>query len=48
MSGSPTSPPTAATGPGVTFVVNVDSDYPIPVATDITVLDDVPIDVEHE
>jgi hypothetical protein len=34
--------------PGVTFVVNVDSDYPIPVATDITVLDDVPIDVEHE
>ena len=34
--------------PGVTFVVNVDSDYAIPVATDITVLDDLPVDVEHE
>jgi hypothetical protein len=33
---------------GVTFVVNVDSDHPIPIATDITVLDEFPIDVENE
>jgi hypothetical protein len=33
---------------GVTFVVNVESDYPIPIATDITVLDDLPVDVAHE
>ena len=33
---------------GVTFVVNVDSDHPIPIATDITVLDEFPIDVANE
>jgi hypothetical protein len=33
---------------GVTFVVNVDSDYPIPISTDITVLDAFPVDVENE
>jgi hypothetical protein len=33
---------------GVTFVVNVESDHPIPIATDISVLDDLPVDVAHE
>jgi hypothetical protein len=32
---------------GVQFVVNVEWDHPIPIATDITVLDDLPVDVAH-